>query len=102
MNYFSDKKLNFNKDLGLYTIYIDKKNNLFIANQSYDIQCYLLINTNELIYSLKGHTNIIYQMDQINENNLISCGYYEIIIWNLKNGEKMNVFNCGGTFGSFC
>jgi hypothetical protein len=37
MNYFSDKKLNFNKDLGLYTIYIDKKNNLFIANQSYDI-----------------------------------------------------------------
>ena len=29
---FSDKKLNFSKDLGIYTMYTDKKNSLYLAN----------------------------------------------------------------------
>ena len=30
-------------------------------------------------------------MDEIKENNLVSCGYKEIIIWNSMNGEKLNI-----------
>ena len=41
-------------------------------------------------------------MDQIKENNLVSCGWYEIIIWNSINGELLNVFKCGKNYGSFC
>ena len=63
LNDLSDHKLNFSKDLGIFTFYIDKKNNLYLANQSFEIECYLLINTNELKYTLKGHTSSIYEMD---------------------------------------
>jgi hypothetical protein len=59
----SDQKLNFSKDLRIYTIYIDKKNYLYLANHSKEIECYLLINTKELKYTLKGHTSNIYEMD---------------------------------------
>ncbi len=41
-------------------------------------------------------------MDQIKENNLVSCGMNEIIIWNSINGEKLKFFKCGNTYGSFC
>ncbi len=64
---------------------------MYLANQSYEIECYLLENTNEIKYTLKGHNNFIYEMDETKENNLVSCGYHEIIIWNMKNGEKLNV-----------
>jgi hypothetical protein len=37
LNDFSDQKLDFNKDLGLFTIYVDKKNTILIANESYEI-----------------------------------------------------------------
>ena len=87
LNDFNDQKLNFSKDLGIYTIYIDKSNTLYIANQSFEIEGYLLANTNQIKFTLKGHTSYIYEMDQIKENNLVSCGYYEIIIWNTINGE---------------
>ncbi len=83
-------------------MYIDKKNTLYLANQSYEIQSYLLENTNELKFTLKGHTHVIYEIDQIKENNLVSCGNQEIIIWNSINSEKLKVFKCGNTYGSFC
>ncbi len=87
LNDFNDQNLKFSKDLGIHTIYIDKKNSLFLANQSYEIESYLLLNTNELKYTFKGHTAIIYEMDQMKENNLLSCGHNEIIIWNSITGE---------------
>ncbi len=58
-----------------------------MANQSQEIEGYLLANTNQIKYTLKGHTSYIYEMDQIKENNLVSCGENEIIIWNSINGE---------------
>ncbi len=51
---------------------------------------------------MKGHTKYIFEMDQIKENNLISCGQNEVIIWNSINGGKLNVFKCGETYGSYC
>jgi hypothetical protein len=64
LNDFSDQKLNFSKDISIDTIYIDKKNSFYMANnQSYEIVSYLLANTNQLIFTLKGHTYAIYEMD---------------------------------------
>ncbi len=51
LNDFSDQKLNFSKDLGIQTIYVDIKNILYLANQSHEIESYLLLNTNELKYT---------------------------------------------------
>ncbi len=52
LNDFSDQKLNFSKDLGIQTIYIDINNTLYLANQSNEIESYLLVNTDELKYTL--------------------------------------------------
>ncbi len=69
LNDFNDQKLNFSKDLGIHTIYIDKYNTLLIANECFEIEGYLLANTNQIKFTLKGHTDVIYEMDQIKENN---------------------------------
>ncbi len=73
-------------------MYIDKNDTLYINNPNFEIQCFLLLNPDLLKYTLKGHTDYVCEINEIKENNLISCGWREIIIWNLINGDKLNVF----------
>ncbi len=91
LNDLSDYNLNFSKDLGIYLIYINSENTLYLANQNCEIECYLRVDTNELKNTLKGHTGTIFEMDSIKESNLISSSTNEIIIWNMINGEKLNI-----------
>ncbi len=51
---------------------------------------------------MKGHTDYVCEINEIKENNLISCGCLEIIIWNMINGDKLNEFKLGPLFGSLC